>query len=143
MDTNVTDPETVTTRAQVNAEIRSIARVAGLGQEFVDTLIDRQASADDARHAAFEELAKRSSQSLHTAHTLVEVGQSHDDSVTRAGWMGEALYSRIQPAHTLSEPARRYAYATPAEMARELLTLRGLPTTGLAPATWSTRSATK
>ncbi|MEI8396796.1 MAG: prohead protease/major capsid protein fusion protein [Rhodospirillaceae bacterium] len=135
------EPEAaVQTRAQVNAEIRGIARVAGLGQEFVDTLIDRQASADDARRSAFEELAKRSSQPLHTAHTIIEVGPSHDDPVTRAGWMGEALYSRIQPAHTLSEPARRYAYATPAEMARELLNLRGLPTTGFAPAALITRA---
>ncbi|MBF0560995.1 MAG: Mu-like prophage major head subunit gpT family protein [Alphaproteobacteria bacterium] len=140
MDTTVTESEPLVTRAQVNAEIRGIARVAGLGQEFIDTLIDRQASADDARRAAFEELAKRTAQPLHTAHTLVEVGQSHEDPVTRAGYMGEALYSRIQPAHTLSEPARRYAYATPAEMARELLTLRGLPTTGLAPATLITRA---
>lgn len=37
--------------------------------------------------------------------------------------MGEALYARINPRHELSEPARRYAYATPVDMAKELLTL--------------------
>jgi len=39
----------VQTRAAVNAEIRSIARVAGLDQTFVDDLIDREADADEAR----------------------------------------------------------------------------------------------
>jgi hypothetical protein len=54
--------------------------------------------------------------------------------------MGEALYARINPQHQLSEPARRYAYATCAEMARELLTLRGHSVTGLSPATIITRA---
>lgn len=55
--------------------------------------------------------------------------------------MGEALYARINPQHQISEPARRYAYATCADMARELLTLRGQPVTGLAPATLIARGA--
>ncbi|MAE45021.1 MAG: peptidase U35 [Magnetovibrio sp.] len=54
--------------------------------------------------------------------------------------MGEALYSQINPGHELSEPARRYAYATPVDMAKELLTLRGFQTTGLSPATLITRA---
>jgi len=51
--------------------------------------------------------------------------ESHDDPQVRVRHMGEALYARINPQYQLSEPARRYAYATCAEMARELLILRG------------------
>jgi hypothetical protein len=128
------------TRVAVNAEIRTVARVAGLDQAFVDTLIDRGASADEARRAAFDELAKRGGGDLRTERTRVELGESHDDPITRAAWMGEALYARIDPAHQISEPARRYAHATCAEMARELLVLRGIPVTGMSPAAVVTRA---
>ncbi len=132
------DPAAI--RAAVNAEIRTVARVAGLDQAFVDTLIDRGASADEARRAAFEELVKRGGGPIRTEQTRVELGESHDDPITRAAWMGEALYARINPAHQISEPARRYAHATCAEMARELLTLRGIPVTGMSPAAIVTRA---
>jgi len=130
----------VQTRAIVNAEIRSIAKVAGLDQTFVDDLIDRAADADEARRAAFEALAKRSNANIRTEQIRVEIGESLDDPALRCRQMGEALYARINPRHDLSEPARRYAYATPVDMARELLTLRGDTTTGLSPATLITRA---
>lgn len=126
-------------RAAINAEIRSIARIAGLGTEFADGLIDNGATADEARRAAFEALAARGG-TIRTEQVRVEVGDSHDDPAVRARHMGEALYARINPQHQLSEPARRYAYATCAEMARELLTLRGHSVTGLSPATIITRA---
>jgi len=135
-----TGTDEVQTRAAINTEIRSIARVAGLDQAFVDGLIDRQADADEARRAAFEELARRGGGDIRTEQTRVELVDSHDDPETRARQMGEALYSRINPQHELSEPARRYAYATPVDMAKELLTLRGFQTTGLSPATLITRA---
>ncbi len=128
------------TRAAVNAEIRTVARVAGLDQTFVDGLIDRAASADEARRDAFKELARRDGGSLRTEKTRVELGESHDDPAARAAWMGEALYARIDPAHRMSEPARPYAHATCAEMARELLVLRGIAVTGLSPAAIVTRA---
>lgn len=134
------DTDAVQNRAQVNAEIRSIARIAGLGQEFVDGLIDRGATADETRRAAFDELARRGGGTLRTEQTRVEVIESHDDPQLRVRQMGEALYARINPQHQLSEPARRYAYATCAEMARELLILRGHPVTGLSPAAIITRA---
>ncbi|MBO6522164.1 MAG: Mu-like prophage major head subunit gpT family protein [Rhodospirillales bacterium] len=127
-------------RSQVNAEIRSIARVAGLDQTFVDDLIDREADADEARRAAFEALAKRSNANIRTEQIRVEIGESQDDPALRCRQMGEALYARINPRHDLSEPSRRYAYATPVDMAKELLTLRGDATTGLSPATLITRA---
>jgi len=135
-----TEPDAVQTRATINTEIRSIANVAGLDQSFVDGLIDRQADAGEARRAAFDELAKRGGGEIRTEQTHVDIGESHDDPEIRARQMGEALYSRINPGHELSEPARRYAYATPVDMAKELLTLRGFQTTGLSPASMITRA---
>lgn len=134
-------PEATTqTRAAINAEIRSIARIAGLDQSWVDGQIDAEADADAARRAAFEALARRSSPAIRTEQVRVEMGESQDEPALRARQMGEALYARINPQHQLSEPARRYAYATPVDMARELLVLRGESTLGLSPATLITRA---
>ena len=135
----VENPPADNQRATVNAEIRSIARVAGLDQAFVDGLIDRNATADDARRDAFEMLTKRGG-TLRTEQPRADIIESHDDPQFRVRQMGEALYARINPQHQLSEPARRYAYATCADMAKEILTLRGVAVTGLSPAALITRA---
>jgi len=131
---------TTETRAEANAEIRSIARIAGLDQSWIDGQIDRGADPDTARRAAFEALATRSAPAIRTEQVRVEMGESQDDPALRARQMGEALYARINPRHELSEPARRYAYATPVDMAKELLTLRGESTMALSPASLVTRA---
>ena len=131
---------TTETRAAANAEIRSIARIAGLDQSWIDGQIDGGADPDTARRAAFEALASRSAPSIRTEQVRVEMGESHDDPALRARQMGEALYARINPRHELSEPARRYAYSTPVDMAKELLTLRGESTMALSPASLVTRA---
>lgn len=136
-----TPPATETqTRAAVNTEIRSIGRIAGLDQSWVDGQIDAEADADTARRAAFEAMANRSAPAIRTEQVRVEMGESQDEPALRARQMGEALYARINPRHELSEPARRYAYATPVDMAKELLTLRGESTMGLSPASIVTRA---
>ena len=147
METDMTDPTIITatppemqTRAAINTEIRSIARVAGLDQSWIDCQIDSAADADTARRAAFEALATRSAPMIRTEQVRVEVGDSQDDPSLRARQMGEALYARINPLHQLSDPARRYAYATPVDMAKELLTLRGESTMALSPASLVTRA---
>lgn len=128
------------TRAEANAEIRSIARIAGLDQSWIDGQIDGGADPDTARRAAFEALAQRSAPAIRTEQVRVEVGESQDDPAFRGRQMGEALYARINPRHELSEPARRYAYSTPVDMAKELLTLRGESTMALSPASLVTRA---
>ena len=149
METEMTDttttpasPEapTTETRAEANAEIRSIARIAGLDQSWIDGQIDGGADPDTARRAAFEALASRSAPAIRTEQVRVEMGESQDDPALRARQMGEALYARINPRHELSEPARRYAYSTPVDMAKELLTLRGETTMALSPASLVTRA---
>jgi hypothetical protein len=128
------------TRAAVNSEIRCIARIAGLDQSWVDGQIDAEADADAARRAAFEALANRSAPAIRTEQVRVEMGESQDEPALRARQMGEALYARINPRHELSEPARRYAYSTPVDMAKELLSLRGESTMALSPASLVTRA---
>jgi phage head maturation protease len=127
-------------RATINIEIRSIARIAGLDQTWIDGQIDAAADADTARRAAFEALASRSAPTIRTEQVRVEIGDSQDDPALRARQMGEALYARINPRHQLSDPARRYAYATPVDMAKELLTMRGESTMALSPASLVTRA---
>lgn len=136
----VPDRNDAQTRAAANAEIRSIARIAGLDQSWIDGQIDGGADPDTARRAAFEALARRSAPSIRTEQVRVEMGESQDDPALRARQMGEALYARINPRHELSEPARRYAYSTPVDMAKELLTLRGESTMALSPASLVTRA---
>jgi hypothetical protein len=149
METEMTDTTTreaadraptTETRAEANAEIRSIARIAGLDQSWIDGQIDGGTDPDTARRAAFEALAKRSAPPIRTEQVRVEMGDSQDDPALRARQMGEALYARINPRHELSEPARRYAYSTPVDMAKELLTLRGESTMALSPASLVTRA---
>ena len=137
---DVPDRDGPQTRGEVNAEIRSIGRIAGLDQAWIDGQIDAAADADTARRAAFDKLATRSTSTIRTEQVRVEMGDSQDDPSLRARQMGEALYARINPRHDLSEPARRYAYATPVDMAKELLTLRGESTMALSPASLVTRA---
>ncbi|WP_136646473.1 prohead protease/major capsid protein fusion protein [Tabrizicola sp. YIM 78059] len=140
-DTTVTPgPPEAQTRAAINTEIRAIARIAGLDQSWIDGQIDANADADTARRAAFEALAKRSAPPIRTEQVRVEMGESQDESALRARQMGEALYARINPRHELSDPARRYAYSTPVDMAKELLALRGESTMSLSPASLVTRA---
>lgn len=136
----VLDREKVHTRAELNAEIRSIARTAGLDQSWIDEQIDQGVDADRARRAAFEALASRSTLGIRTEQVRVEMGESHEDPALRCRQMGEALYARLNPRHELSGPARRYTHATPVDMARELLSLRGETRTGLSPASLITRA---
>jgi hypothetical protein len=99
------------TRAAINTEIRSIARVAGLDQSWIDGQIDATVDADTARRAAFEALAARSAPTIRTEQVRVELGDSQDDPSLRARQMGEALYARINPRHEL--PTRPAAMPIP------------------------------
>ncbi|HSI42124.1 MAG TPA: prohead protease/major capsid protein fusion protein [Xanthobacteraceae bacterium] len=120
-------------RAAVNAEIRSIARTVGLGQDFVDAQIDAGATADGARAAAFAALQSRSSttatvRSQHNTATL-------DNPEVRARAIGEALYARHVPSHQVTHPAREFIGMTTLDLARDCLRIAGIQTTGLSPAT--------
>jgi phage major head subunit gpT-like protein/phage head maturation protease len=137
-ETATTDTET-TTRAMSRQQVRALQRSLGLGDGWASDLITRGATEQEVRAAAFAALAT-GVQGVRPDQPRIQVLRSADDPYTRATWMGEALYVRSAGTGNLSEPARQYAYASPADMARELLTLRGVSTVGMAPAAIITRS---
>lgn len=125
-------PPVAAARAQVNAEIRSIARVTGLDQSFIDQQIDGGATVEQARAAAFEAMRTRSAPA---ASIRTQQGPTLDDPHLRAQAMGEAILTRINPAHQPSGPARNFVGLTVPELARESLRAAGIQTTGMAAAT--------
>jgi hypothetical protein len=122
-------------RAAVNGEIRSIARLSGLDQAWVDGQIDGNATTDQARQAAFAAMQARSAPAGQVRTTTISVGTDHTDPELRVRHVGEALYARHNPAHQLSEPARPFFGLSTLDIARESLRLRGMAATGLSAAT--------
>lgn len=135
VDTTGNDNLTVLDRAAVNVEIRTIARVANLDQPWVDSQIDANATAEQARAAAFEAMRSRSAWvgNVHTARA--EITADYTSPEFRVRTISEALYARVTPSHQLSEAARPYAGMTTLDIARDCLRVRSIPTTGFAPAT--------
>lgn len=122
------DPRTITTRANVNAEIRSIAQTFDLSQGFIDDLIDRNATVEEARAAALDAIQE---QRMATPQTRVSHVAPVESSQDRIHAMGEAMYARSNTAHDLSDHARAYANMTLSDMAKDCLLRSGVSTTGL------------
>jgi hypothetical protein len=76
--------KTTETRAWATARVRSIARIAGLGQPWIDGQIGANADPDTARRAAFEALATRSAPTIGTEQVLVEMGESQNAPARRS-----------------------------------------------------------
>lgn len=126
---------TIVDRAAVNGEIRSIARLSGLDQAWVDSQIDGNATADNARQAAFAAMSQRAAPAGQVRSTSISIGTDHADPELRVRHVGEALFARTNPGHQLSEPARQFAGLSTLDIARESLRLRGMATTGLSAGT--------
>jgi len=122
-------------RAAVNGEIRSIARLSGLDQAWVDGQIDGNATTDQARQAAFAAMQARSAPAGQVRTATISVGMDHNDPELRVRHVGEALFARHAPGHQLSEQARPYFGMGTVDIARDSLKLRGIAITGLSPAT--------
>ena len=129
-----TDTSAGADRAAVNVEIRSIARVASLDQNWIDGQIDAGATVDAARAAAFEAMQTRS-QAGAGLRTHATIGTDYTDPEFRARTIGEALYTRVTPGHTPSEAARPYVGLSIPDVARDCLRNRGFSTTGLGAST--------
>jgi hypothetical protein len=125
----------ISDRASLNAEIRTIARTAGLPQSWIDSQIDAPSpSVEAARSAAFATLQLRSAAADSIRVASASIG-GHDatDPEYRARTIGEALYCRMSGTAP-SDAARPFAGLSLVEIARDTLRLRGLSTTG-SPAT--------
>ena len=136
--TRSADAGTITNRAAVNQEIRSIGRLAGMDQPAIDALVDRAATVDEARAAGFAAMATRSAQTPNVA--AVQIGVSYDDPEIRTRSMAEALHHRLDPSVQLQGMARQFAEFSLSDHAREILRTRGLSTTGLSPSSLITRA---
>lgn len=113
------------TRATVNAEIRSMARVAGLDQTWIDGQIDTGASVESARAAAFAELARRGGVTIRT-DAPVTVGTDHTDPATIRRSMADALAARLCPSLVKPEGrARDFMGHRALDMVGELAVTRG------------------
>ena len=133
-------PHTPTlTRAQMNAEIRSIAATAGLDRAWSDGQIDAEATPDAARTAAFAAMQARSA-ATETRTTRATITADQTDPALIAARAGEALYARSHPDHQLSEPARPFAHMSLVDHARASLQRAGLSTIGLSADTIITRA---
>lgn len=110
-------------RGRINAEIRSIASIAGLDQTFIDAQIDGGATVDQARAAAFSAMASRSGGPIDGVRA--RIGFSGDDPELFRSQASEALYTRIDPKHTPSDGARQFIGMNNAALARECLRRSG------------------
>ncbi len=108
----ISDQPNTATRAKTNIQIRSIATLAGLDSNFADGLIDREATVEQARAAAFAEL-----QSRNVNVSTIHVGPSGDDPAAVQTRMAEALASRATGADP-SDSARQYMSLSLSDMAR-------------------------
>jgi len=124
----IEDMPEIENRERVDAQIRELADLAQLGSEWAEEQIAGDASVEDARAAAMAALEERSRPVASVRSTGAD---TLDDPDFRARAMGEALYSRVDPSHEPSGPARQYAGLTVPELARETLRARGLSVTGM------------
>lgn len=133
-------PANMEARAVTNREIRSIASVAGFDAAWADTLIDRQATADEARAAAFAEMQRRSDASGPIRVQTLPNHATFENPHFRARAIGEALFTRHAPSHTPSEAARSFMGISTREIASDILRRAGVATTGMSTATLITRA---
>lgn len=112
------------TRAEVNREIRQIARTAGLAGEWADELIDREATVEEARAEAFRAMQARTANPPRPSARIIA---DHTDPEVIARRAGEALFARMHPDHELSPEARPWAHMRVPDIARDCLRRVGVP----------------
>lgn len=105
--------------AQYRAEIRTIARSAGLTSEWADDQIDAEASVIEARAAAFNEIQRRGQNA-----PRIRVAGSNDDPATIARRQADAMAFRMAGGE-LPADAREFVSMTLKDMAAESLTRSG------------------
>ena len=102
-----TPPAAPANRVQINAEIRSLATIAGLDDTFANDQIDRQATVEQARAAAFEAMQQRSGGPIRTAtisagflmvNRLTLTGSTlRPQSIESKGRMARGLKEKVWP----------------------------------------------
>ena len=134
------DDVQVLTRAETNAQIRSVAELAGMDRAWADAQIDAEVTPDAAREAAFTAMATR--QASTRTRTTAQITFDHNDPTVFAARAGEALYARMNPVHEISAPARQYANMRMPDLVREAARRHGVAVQGLSDAQVFTRAGT-
>lgn len=113
-------------RAQINAEVRTIAAKAGLDDTWINTQIDAdEVNLDSVRTAAFDAMTARS-QATGTLRATVQVGADHADPVAIRTAMADALAHRLAPGSVKIEGrAREFASHRVVDMVGDLAHARG------------------
>jgi Mu-like prophage major head subunit gpT./Caudovirus prohead protease. len=110
------------TRAEINAEIRSIAKATQLDSAWIDAQIDAEATVDQARAAAIEAMKTRTT----NTPSNIQVGTDHTDPVAIRSAMADALAHRIAPnAVKLEGRAVEFRSHRLLDMAGDLAVARG------------------
>lgn len=120
-----------------NEEIRRLARAANLDHRVADSLIDRNATVDQARAELFDMVTGTAPVTVR--HQRIEVGDRLDAPEKIVARMSEALTSRLSGTASKDE-ARPYMHRRLVDMAAELLEARGERTRLLSPDTILTRA---
>lgn len=135
LENETIDAPEVETPAQTRAEIRTIARNAGLTAEWADQCIDGDMTIIEVRAAAFEQMQTRT---RNTPRIRI-VGQSGDDPAVIRRHREDALFARVNGGAP-EEHARQYMGDTLRDHARALLEATGISTRGMDADTLFTRA---
>ena len=128
------DSTTTQTRAELSAEVRSIAAAAGLPREWADTHTDADViDLNAVRTAAFAAMTARTSSAAATVRSTHNE-TTFDNPEVRVRAASEAIFGRYTPGHQYTEPARQFVGMSTVEVARESLRHAGVATTGMSAA---------
>ena len=126
-ETTVTNPPTAPSVEELarRGEVRTICRAAGMDDAATDALVDRGATAEEARSAAYTAMLARSA----AAPTIRTAAPAHGDPVTVRTRREAALHARATGGDMPAE-AREYAEESLLDMARASLEAAGTATRG-------------
>jgi phage major head subunit gpT-like protein/phage head maturation protease len=119
--------------APVNHEqqVREIGRIAGLTDDQVAGMVQRNLTPDQARTEAFDLMRQRTAPPIRNTQLVTVVGRGYDDPVFLRSSVADALYLRIDTTHKPGEAARPFIGMTVGRIAEEICRLRGIETLGL------------
>lgn len=117
-----TPERTKMTRAEINAEIRSIAKATNMDAAWIDSQIDAEATVQDARAAAIEAMKTRSPKTP----ASVQIVADHTDPTAIRDAMAGALAHRIAPdAVKLEGKATEYRGHSILDLVGDMAAARG------------------
>lgn len=131
-----TPPVPENERSEHRAQVRAIARSAGLSSEWADSQIDSESDLTAVRAAAFEEMQQRSNPRIRVQQS----GPSGDDPSVMLNRRTDALAARAMGTAP-SDEARPYYYESIIDHLRAMMNARGIATAGLSPDSLLQRAA--